>query len=77
MLPASYNDSFFNKLKYVSNYVPGKELERKRSSNLQTQKPCCLLAVYCFLREKGWKVQEDGMEKAGALALPFPLVEGT
>lgn len=53
---ANYSDSFFDRLMYISDYVPRKKLERKTSSNPETEKQCCLLAVYSFPAEKEWQV---------------------
>lgn len=64
----------------VSDYVPWKKLERKRSSNLETQKPCCPLDVYSFLAEKGWQVILKGQrvfgKKAETVACPFHWLKG-
>lgn len=62
MLNANYNDSFFDRLMYVSDYSPWKKLERKTSSNPETEKPCCLLAVYSFPAEKEWQAILKGQK---------------
>lgn len=70
MLNANYGDSLFDRLMYISDYVPGKNLERKTCSNPETEKPCyaCFLcsetekpckqltSVYSFPAEKEWQV---------------------
>lgn len=78
MLNANYSDSFFDRLTCVSDYIPWKKLERKTSTNPETEKPCCLLAVYSFPAEKEWqailKGQKFVRKKAEAVALSFPLM---
>lgn len=62
MMNANYSDSFFDRLMYISDYVPSKKLERKTSSNPETEKQCCLLAVYSFPAEKEWQVILKGQK---------------